>query len=560
MKFTRTLFSLWILLSLASNINLEPVIRSRSFASGNNRGIQVNADSQDASTGPILNLERHQINAEGSEASFFLPIIAHYRQGPDIRSPFSLQIAALHQVLQGAPRNETFPNKNSEEILGSLSSENSPFESLKSALKVSGADWSRVRVEWEQIEPNAPIPGQPPDYNWQFHDDGLRIVAEAGVRIIATLSDSPAWAADEPCAPIYTDRLDEFSRFIKDLVYRYRGHPYYINHWELVNEPDSNRYTSGHLSGHGCWAYDGDQYAEMLAVAHQAIKKADPQATVLMGGIAYDWFEEYGGPFNRYFSDDVMENGGGAYLDGLNLHFYTDFSAEWDRWNPDSADRRYGWIPAPTCGIVDDGVGTAYDVQGFDIVAKTTHLQNRMNACYGVSKPVWVTEVGAHGYPADQNSLDSQARYVIKVYARALSAGVKNITWFSLDRPPYDRFEQSLLNPDFSPKPAFFAYQTLTSELDGYYEYSHDRNRCYWDNSGVTCYVEAYIFKDESQNEKTVAWGSTSLKFSAHTLRVVDRFGKETIIRDGSNKDEDGIADGKVKLGLSEEPVFISSK
>jgi hypothetical protein len=41
---------------------------------------------------------------------------------------------------------------------------------------------------------------------------------------------------------------------------------------------------------------------------------------------------------------------------------------------------------------------------------------------------------------------------------------------------------------------------------------------------------------------------------------VVDRYGKETIIRDGSNKDEDGIADGKVKLGLSEEPVFISSK
>ncbi len=559
MNITRTLIILWILLSLTSNINLEPMIR-RSLASGENIGVQVNSDPHDLSTNRNFYQEHHQFGTVDSEISFFFPFIAHYRQRPDIRSPFSLQIAALHQVLQVASINETSVNKSSDGEPGSLGSANSPFGSLKSALKDSGADWSRVRVEWEIIEPNAPISGQPPEYNWQFHDDGLRIVAEADVRIIATLSDSPGWAADEPCAPIYADRLDEFSRFINDLVHRYKGHPYYIEHWELVNEPDSNRYSSGHLSGHGCWAYDGDQYAQMLAVAYKAIKKADPKATVLMGGIAYDWFEEYGGPFNRYFSDDVMENGGGAYLDALNLHFYTDFSAEWDRWNPDSADRRYDWIPAPTCGIVDDGVGTAYDVQGFDVVAKATHFQNRMNACYGLSKPVWLTEVGAHGYPEDQNSLDSQARYVIKVYARSLSAGVKNITWFSLDRPPYDRFEQSLLNSDFSPKPAYLAYQTLASELDGFYEYSHDRNRCYWDNSGVSCYVEAYIFKDDSQNEKTVAWGSSSLKFSTHTLRVVDRNGKETIIRDGSKKDEDGIVDGKVQLDLSEEPVIISTR
>ena len=59
-------------------------------------------------------------------------------------------------------------------------------------------------------------------------------------------------------------------------------------------------------------------------------------------------------------------------------------------------------------------------------------------------------------YPDDQGSLINQARYVIKVYARALSAGIQNITWFSLDQPPYDRFGQALLNPDFSPKPAYF--------------------------------------------------------------------------------------------------------
>jgi len=529
-RTARIFIILWILLGL---INAEPLVLSRASTSGQN------AEAQ-----------------EVSEASIFFPLAAHFRRGPDIRSPFSLQIAAFQLLQEGALENGSISNQ----VLGEKSTavlENQAYTNLVSALKDSGADWARVRLEWEHIEPNAPVDGQSPEYYWQFYDDALGSVAEADVRIIATVSDSPSWAADVPCAPIHLHRLDEYSRFIKDLVTRYRGHPYYINHWELVNEPDSNRYTTGHLSGHGCWAYDGDRYADMLAVAFNTIKKVDPQAQVLMGGIAYDWFEEYGGPFYRYFPDEVMQSGGGSYMDALNFHFYTDFSPEWDRWNPKSPDRRYGWIPAPTCGVVDDGLGAAYEVSGFDIVAKTTHYQNRMNTCYGVTKPVWVTEVGDHGYPGDQNSLDNQARYVIKVYTRALSAGVKNVTWYSLDRPLYDRYEQALLNLDLSPKPAFIAYQTLTRELNGYYEYSHDRNNCSWGDSGVSCSVEAYVFKDDNQNEVTVAWGSDILKFSANKLRIVDRNGKETIVKDGSSKDNDGIVNGKIKLKLSKEPLFI---
>jgi hypothetical protein len=479
---------------------------------------------------------------------------------PDLLSPFSLQIAALHQVSIEPALPETESNSSSANETDLSSVDDNAFDSLATALKNSGVDWVRLRIEWELIQPNKPVPDQIPEYDWKYHDDNLRIVAETGVRIIATLSDSPSWAASAPCASIFPDRLDDYAQFLKDLVNRYNGPPFYIKHWELVNEPDSDRYTTGHFSGHGCWAHDGDQYAQMLAVASQAIKEADPQATILMGGIAHDWFEEYGGPFYRYFPDDVMLNGGGNYFDLLNFHFFTDFRAEWDRWNPQSVDRQSEWIPAPTCGIVDDGEGTAYDVEGIDIIAKVTHFRNRMDACYGVSKPVWVTEVGLHGYPDDQESLENQARYVIMVYARALSAGVQNVTWFSLDPPPYDPYGQALLNPDFSPKPAFFAYQTLTRELDGYYEYSNNQNTCSWSNDGASCSVEAYTFKDGANNEKTVAWGSEILSLQADQLRVVERNGNESTIMDGGEGDEDGLLNGTVELQLSEEPVFISTE
>jgi hypothetical protein len=146
------------------------------------------------------------------------------------------------------------------------------------------------------------------------------------------------------------------------------------------------------------------------------------------------------------------------------------------------------------------------------------------------------------------------------VYARALSAGVQNVTWFSLDPPPYDPYGQALLNPDFSPKPAFFAYQTLTREMDGYYEYSHNQNICSWNNDGASCSVEAYTLKDGSNNEKTVAWGSEILSLQADQLRVVDRNGNESTIMDGGEGDQDGLLNGTVEVMLSEEPVFISTE
>lgn len=478
---------------------------------------------------------------------------------PEFQSPFSIQIAALHQmsIEQEEIQNEFGQNPSStSEPKNSIITR---FESLASAIKESGAGWVRLRIEWELIEPYEPLPGEYPKYDWKYHDDNLRLVADTGVKIIATLSDSPSWAADVPCGPIRADRLDEFSRYLTDLIIRYNQPPFSIKHWELVNEPDSNRYTFGHNSGNGCWAYDGDQYAQMLEVAYQVIKQTDPEATVLLGGLAYDWFEEYGGPFNRYFPDDVMENLGGNYIDVLNFHFFTDFNAEWDRWNPKSIDRINGVIPAPTCGIVDDGLGSVYSVEGFDVVSKTTHFKNRMDVCYGVSKPIWITEVGAHGDPDNLDSLINQSRYVIKVYARALSSGVNNITWFSLDQPPYDPYGQALLKSDFSPKPAFFSYQILTRELDGFTEYIQDRNICSWDSSGVSCPVEAYVFRNNSREEKTVAWGSEVLSFQADQLRVADRSGDEVFIQDGGDGDVDGLVNGSVSLQLTADPVFVST-
>ena len=307
-------------------------------------------------------------------------------------SPFSISIAALHQFEEGADGRRILRPLTEAEWLAIY---DEAFPTLMEALEESGAGWARVGINWSWIQPEPP----PAAYVWgPYHDEKLRLVAETGVQLIATVDTAPDLAADSSCSPIYcgpdcgdtADRLPEFAQFLTDLVNRYKQPPYNIKHWELINEPDSTW-----PDYKGCWAddtthVDGYPYARMLATAHGAIKAADPEAIVLMGGVAHDWFTDpkYGGPFDRYFPDDVMGYGGGDYTDALNFHYFAVFHREWERWDPRSNDQRYEWIPAPSCGDLFDGEGDAYEAWGIDVIAKTTHFRNRSSTCFGVDKPV----------------------------------------------------------------------------------------------------------------------------------------------------------------------------
>jgi hypothetical protein len=477
-----------------------------------------------------------------------------------VASPFSLEIAALHQVVGGSEGRRAVQLMTEQEWLATY---DEAFPTLMEALEDSGADWARVYVNWSWIQPDPP----PAAYVWgPYHDEKLRLVAETGVHLIGTVDAAPQWAADLPRAHIYcgpecgdtVDRLPDFAQFLTDLVSRYKQPPYGIKHWELMNEPDSIR-----TSFYSGWAddttsEDGYPYKKMLETAYAAIKAADPQATVLMGGLAQDSFTEYGGPFDRYFADDFVAYGGGDHMDVLNFHYFTDFRREWERWDPRSNDQRHGWLQAPTCGDLFDGEGDVYEASGIDLIAKATHFRNRMATCYGLERPIWVTEMAEHGYDNDPTSLVQQARYVIQGYARGLAAGVENITWFALSTPNSDG-DQALLFDDWTPKPAFLAYQTLTAELTGY-EYSHDRSEWEYDGSelGFAYTLEAYVFKHRCEREKTVAWGGGTLVFApAGQLRITDRDGDVSLVADGGALDEDGVQNGTVELQLTDDPVFV---
>jgi hypothetical protein len=489
------------------------------------------------------------VDQQAGSNTVYLPLVGNKMclANGEQASPFSLQIAALHQI--SAQMVASLSSIGAYDEINRLDREllDAAFPTLLDALKESGAGGTRIYVKWSEIEPVEPQAGQPPVYDWASYDDKLRLIAETGVNIIATIADAPGWAAATPCTPFGGATNQQFAQFMSDIVSRYSQPPYGVKTWELINEPD-NTWPNGYNGGLGCWGFNGKEYAAVLKTAYPAIKSADPQATVLFGGVAQDWFTEYAGPFYRYFPDDVMNNGAGSSYDAFNFHYFPDFTGEWERWDPNSQDRKMGWLPAPTCGDEFDGKDTAYEAGGIDVIAKATFLRNRMQACFGSSKPIWITEIAEHGYENDPSSLDKQARYVIQGNVRALAAGVKNITWYALSTPN-DSYQQGLLNDDWTPKPAFYAFQTLTKELK-FYTYS----RTLTIPGG-----EGYVFQDGCGTEKTVAWGAgASLWLNGWTkAHTVDYLGNSQTIQDGGAGDADGRVDGSISLSLTAGPMFF---
>ena len=186
-------------------------------------------------------------------------------------------------------------------------------------------------------------------------------------------------------------------------------------------------------------------YAHLLKVSYQAIKTADPEATVLFGGLAY-WGNQ---SFYTTVLDLLAEDPAGAennyYFDVMSLHLYANVYQTHD-------------ISAAVMQNVSSRVGP---------------------------HPLWLTETGVKIWNEDEKpenwsgewpphysaTTDEAAVYPISAYANARAAGVERIFTFRLhddSRPegmPGQRY--GLVRDDYSLRPSYQAYQTAARYLHG---------------------------------------------------------------------------------------------
>ncbi len=372
----------------------------------------------------------------------------------------------------------------------------------------------RFNLRWDEIEPALTTPAA---YVWSKYDPLIANATAAGFSLILTVRDNPAWAASTSCGPIDLQPA-RFNAFLTDLVARYSAAPYNVRLWELYNEPDNNH--PEYATQGGCWGQQAAQYALLLQGAAPIIHAAGGQ--LVLGGLAYDYIEgmDVGGIFNGLFLDNLLNSPGGSSFDIMNFHYYRAFHTRWDR-------------------------------HGVDVIGKAAFVRNKLLA-KGLNKPIMVTEIGhpSAGPAEDMQDYSDAAssRYVVQGLTRGQFARLHSLVWYQMADVPTDPRKYGLLRANYTPKPAYYAYQTHAREIGGLTN----------PTQALTGGLEAYTF-NAGDRQKTVAWSSDNLthtlSIAAGRLWVVDKLGGRQIVYDGAPADADARA-GYVGVPVWIEPVY----
>jgi hypothetical protein len=136
----------------------------------------------------------------------------------------------------------------------------------------TGARWVRFDLSWALVQPDS---GN--TYVWEDYDRVVDAALARRLTLLPTLAYTPSWArpsgcTTDKCAP--RDPAD-FARFASAAARRYsqRG----VTTWEIWNEPNSTFWLP---------YPNAKAYFKLLQLTGSEIRKVDPTATLLLGGLA----------------------------------------------------------------------------------------------------------------------------------------------------------------------------------------------------------------------------------------------------------------------------------
>ncbi len=322
-------------------------------------------------------------------------------------------------------------------------------------MSAAATTWVRRNaVLWSDVEPSQGT------RDWSALaglESELLSAGSNGIRPILIVRSTPLWArqvSNSSCGPIKPEALGAFGNFMHDLVARYSLPPYNVKYWEIWNEPDVG--VGAGDSGYGCWGdpndeyFGGGYYAQMLQAVYPRIKAFDPIAQVLVGGLLLDCNPNLLGVCSDSkppkFLEGILHAGGGASFDGVSFHAY------------DFYQGTLGHYGSPNWNSYWNTTGPA-------MIAKADYVQSLLTSHGVTGKFLMNTESGLL-WSCDSCSNDptfetTKAYYLAQVYAASIAHGLRANIWFNV----FGWRNSGLLNLDFSPRPAYTAFQFARSEL-----------------------------------------------------------------------------------------------
>ena len=300
---------------------------------------------------------------------------------------------------------------------------------LASRLKVGWISFGVIWWRYETTPGSYRRLGHPDRERWAQLGAELAAAKAHGLKVSVTFFRPPPWAraSDDERAGPAADRVDDFARFVDDVVRTYGGD---IDAYATWNEPNIDLFWRDP---------DPNAYARLHRAAASRIRAGDPSASIVLGPFAGN------APNALGFTSSVYANGVRRSVDRLGWNVYP-ATAPWVR--GDAATLDSVRLLGPLLRRVDPG------------------------------RRVWIGEVGwstcACGNEAfNVVSPPVQADYLLSAlsYTRRYLRGlVDRMSVYSLADGPNETAwpeNHGLVRFDFRPKPAFRALAGARAALSG---------------------------------------------------------------------------------------------
>jgi hypothetical protein len=268
---------------------------------------------------------------------------------------------------------------------------------------------------WDDYEPDR---GQ---YDLTWLERFVALADSMGISLRPYLGYTPEWATrggkDDHAWNDPPRRTEDWVRFVKVVATRLRSHPSLIS-YEIYNEENVPLW----------WEGTPEEYATVLRSGAEAIRRADPDIQVLLGGMVWpdlEWLE-------------ANCSAGKAPFDVLPFHAYP------ETWTPDSV-------------TVENYLGPGYREQ---------FLSQADEQCG--TKPIWINETGFATTPG--KSERDQAEWWVRAFATFLAEPrVEHLGIYEIRDQPQGtavigdapNYYLGLLRTDGTPKLAFQTVKLL---------------------------------------------------------------------------------------------------
>jgi len=243
-------------------------------------------------------------------------------------------------------------------------------------------------------------------------DRSVELAVQNGLEFVALLTYGPCDGhAIRPCYATDNEFFSLWEDYVSTLVERYGKD---IDYWEIGNEMNSVFFWRKVRPGAA--QVEVDIYARMLEITYQVIKKADPNDTVILGGLINETdFTDGYSPLA--FMSELKNYSGAVNFDAVGLHTY------WGANMPEMLNS-------------EQVLGQR---QLFSMIDYVDDFATKISEMYESKIPIWITEVGydqawlkalssTYGFQPEQ----IQAYALIRIYTALLdNPDIASVFWYT---------------------------------------------------------------------------------------------------------------------------------